>query len=200
MSFLAHLIAFTLVAGLVALGSLVVGFHLARGYVRRRWHLMGGHVFVRGLMAGVALLAVGREVLGARATPDKLSRGMSARVRRRMWVAVDDAERAVGHANSHHAPVGELPSVCRSLRSAAGELDGLLRHERRLPLGVDRPDGVRRQVAEVISAARDVQAAALRAGSDAAAPQVGSLVRQAADEVAILTSALARMRSLAPPR
>jgi hypothetical protein len=117
-----------------------------------------------------------------------------------MWVAVDDAERAVEHANAHDAPVAELPSVCRSLRSAAGELDGLLRHERRLPLGADRPDAVRRQVAEVIGAARDVQAAALRAGSEAAAPQVRSLVRQAADEVAIVTSALSRMRSVAPPR
>jgi len=145
-------------------------------------------------------LAAGRELFGARATPKELSRGTSARVRRRMWVAVDDAERAVKHANSHNAPVGELPSVCRSLRTAAGELDGLLRHERRLPLERYRPEGVRRQVADVIGAARDVQAAALRSGGDATAPQVRSLVSQAADEVAIVTSALARMRSLAPPR
>jgi len=44
-----------------------------------------------------------------------------------------------------------------------------------------------------------VQAAALRAGSDAASPGVRSLVRQAADEVEIVSTALARLRSLAPP-
>jgi hypothetical protein len=200
MSFVAHVLAFLLITGLVALAGLAVAFLLARGYLRRHWRLWRGHVVVRGLMAGLAALAAGREWYGARATPDEMSRGTSARVRRRMWVAVEDAEHTVEHANSHDAPVGELASVCRSLRSAAGELDGLLRLERRLPFGPHRPDAVRRQVAEVIGAARDVQAAALRAGSDAAAPQVRSLVRQAAEEVAIVTSALSRMRSVAPPR
>ena len=49
---------------------------------------------------------------------------------------------------------------------------------------------VRRQVAELISAARDVQAAALQAGGDATEPQVRSLVRQAGDEVEIVSAAL----------
>jgi hypothetical protein len=116
-----------------------------------------------------------------------------------MWVAVEDAERAVAHADAHDAPVADLPAVCRSLRTVAGELDGLLRLERRLPSGSRRSDDVRGQVAELIGAARDVQAAALRAGSDAAAPQVGSLVRQARDELEIVSTALARLRSVAPP-
>ena len=55
-----------------------------------------------------------------------------------MWVAVEDAEIAVAHAESRDAPVAELPSVCRSLRTVAGELDGLLRLERRLPAGTRR--------------------------------------------------------------
>ena len=54
-----------------------------------------------------------------------------------MWVAVEDAEIAVAHAESHDAPVAELPAVCRSLHGVAGELDGLLRLERRLPAGRD---------------------------------------------------------------
>ena len=58
---------------------------------------------------------------------------------------------------------------------------------------------MRRQVAEVIGAARDVQAAALRAGSDATEPQVRALVRHAGDEVDIVSAALARLRSLARP-
>ena len=79
-----------------------------------------------------------------------------------------------------------------------GMLDGLLRLERRLPPGSSRAD-VRRQVAEVIGAARDVQAAAVRAGSDATEPQVRSLVRHARDEVDIVATALATMRSTARP-
>jgi hypothetical protein len=55
-------------------------------------------------------------------------------------------------------------------------------------------------VAEVIGAARDVQAAAVRAGSDATEPQVRSLVRHASDEVDIVSTALASMRSAARPR
>ena len=40
------------------------------------------------------------------------------------------------------------------------------------------------------------KAAALRAGSDAAEPQVRALVRQARDEVDIASTALARLRSV----
>ena len=119
-------------------------------------------------------------------------------MRRRLRVAVEDAEIAVAHAESRDAPVAELPSVCRSLARVAGDLDGLLKLERRLPPGASRAD-VRRQVAEVIGAARDVQAAAVRAGSDATEPQVRSLVRHASDEVDIVSTALASMRSTARP-
>jgi hypothetical protein len=98
--------------------------------------------------------------------------------------------------------VAELPVVCRSLQRVADELDGLLKLERRRSPGAARADvdaGVRRQVAEVIGAARDVQAAAVRAGSDATEPQVRSLVRHARDEVDIVSTALAAMRSVARP-
>jgi hypothetical protein len=117
-----------------------------------------------------------------------------------MWVAVEDAEAAVAHASSHDAPVADLPSVCRSLHNVASELDGLLRMERRLPRGTPRGDAVRTQVADLMGAARDVQAAALRAGSESAEPQLRALVRQAGDEVDLVSTALARLRSVAPPR
>jgi hypothetical protein len=181
----------------VALG-LVTTFLVARSYVRRHWRLLHGHVAVRGILAIVALVAAGRERYAGRATPEDLSRGAAARVRRRMRVAVEDAEIAVAHAESRDAPVAELPAVCRSLQRVADELDGLLKLERRLPPGANRAD-VRRQVAEVIGAARDVQAAAVRAGSDATEPQVRSLVRHASDEVDIVSTALAAMRSVARP-
>ena len=173
---------------------------LARRYVRRRWHLVRGHPVTRGALAAGAFVWAGRERYWARATPEHLSNGSATRVRRRMWVAVEDAEKAVAHASSHDAPVADLPSVCRSLRALAGELDGLLRLERRLPWGTPRSDALRSQVAELIGASRDVQAAALRAGSDAAAPQVRALMRRAAEEIDIAAAGLARLRSVAQPR
>lgn len=200
MNFLVHAFAFVLIAGLVAAAGLTVAFLLTRAYLRRHWRLVRGHVVTRGLLAAVAALAAGRERYAGRATPDELSRGTAARVRRRMWSAVEDAEIAVAHASSHDAPVADLPAVCRRLRGVADDLDALLRMERRLPRGTARPDSVRRQVAEVIGAARDVQTAALQAGGDAAQPQVRELVRQARDEVELVSVALSRLRSLSPPR
>jgi hypothetical protein len=198
MTFLEHLGEFLLVLTLFGAAVLAVIFLMARSYVRRHWRLVRGHALTRGLVSGLSFLAAGRERLSARATPEQLSQGTAARVRRRMWSAVEDAELAVEHASTHDAPVAELPSVCRSLRGAAGELDGLLRHERRLPVAA-RPEAVRRQVADVITAARDVQSAALGAGGDAAAPRVRSLVRQAGDEVDIVAAAVSRLRSLQSP-
>ena len=135
MTFLEHVLEFLLVVTLFGAAVLAVAFFVARSYIRRHWRLVRGHVITRGLSPGLSFLAAGRERWSARATPEQLSQGTAARVRRRMWTAVEDAEIAVAHADSHDAPVAELPSVCRSLRSAAGELDGLLRHERRLPAG-----------------------------------------------------------------
>jgi hypothetical protein len=106
---------------------------------------------------------------------------------------------AVQHADASHAPVGELPAVCRSLRRVAGELDTLLRLERRLPLqDAARPVGVRAQVADVITAARDVQSAALHACSDANAPRLRALIHDAGGEVEMVAAAVARMRSISP--
>ena len=200
MTFVAHVVEFLVIAGLLAVGALAVAFLIARSYVRRHWRLVRGHIATRGLLATLSLAAAGRERYASRATPEELSRGATARVRRRLRVAVEDAEVAVAHADAHDAPVAELPAVCRSLRGVAAELDALLKLERRLPRGTGRPDSVRVQVAEVIGAARDVQAAALRAGGDATEPQVRALVRQARDEVDIVSTALSRMRSLAQPR
>jgi hypothetical protein len=199
-TFLVHAVVFVLIAGLVAAAGLAVAFLLARSYVRRHWRLLRGHVVTRGVLAVVAALAAGRERFAGRATPEDLSSGTAARVRRRMWTAVEDAEIAVAHASSHDAPVADLPSVCRRLRSAAEDLDALLRLERRLPRDTAPPESVRCRVAEVIGAARDVQAAALGASGDAAQPQVRDLVRHASDEVELVSAALSRLRSLSPPR
>jgi hypothetical protein len=195
MTFLEHLLEFLLVVTLFGAAVLAVAFLVARSYVRRHWRVLRGHQITRALVSGLSFLSAGRERWLARATPEQLSQGTATRVRRRMLSAVEDAEIAVAHAASHDAPVAELPAVCRSLRSAAEELDGLLRHERRLPVGA-RPEAVRRQVADVIAAARDVQSAALGAGGDAAGTRIRSLVQQAGDEVEIVSAAVSRLRSL----
>ena len=196
---MAHVLEFFLIAGVVVAIGVAAAFFIGRRYVRTHWRMLHGHVVVRGVLAVLAVLAAGRERYAGRATPEDLSRGATPRVRRRLRVAVEDAEIAVAHAESRDAPVAELPAVCRSLHGVADELDGLLRLERRLPPGASKAD-VRRQVAEVIGAAREVQAAALRAGSDATEPQVRSLVRHARDEVDLVSTALAAMRSVARPR
>jgi len=88
-------------------------------------------------------------------------------------------------------------AVCLSLRQVAGQLDALLQLERRLPTA-SRPDAVRTQVADTIAAARDVQAAALRACGDATQPQIRELVRNAGHEVEMVSAALSRLRSISP--
>ena len=127
-----------------------------------------------------------------------LALGSTARARRRLSLALHDAEEAVGHAQARHAPVGELPAVCRTLRRVGDELDDLLRLQGRLPARRQAIDGVRDQVRDVIDAAHDVQAAALRACSDASEPRIRALVRDVRDEVDIVAAGLARMRSVTP--
>jgi hypothetical protein len=197
-SFAEHAFEFLLIAGvLFVLGTIGV-FLLVRSYVRHHWRIVRAHPVARGAMAAAALAEAGRERYSARRTPEQVSLGAASRVRRRMWVAVDDAEHAVEHAESRGAPVAELPGVCRSLRSVAGELDALLRLERRL--GPGRQNGqVREQVAELVTAARDVQSAAIAAAGDATDSQLRALVRRATDEVDIVSTALGRLRALVPP-
>jgi hypothetical protein len=197
-TFVAHALLFlAIVSGLLLLAA-GVAFLVVRRVLRRRWHGVRNHVATRGLLTTVSVAAAWRERVGARITPETASRGTAARARRRMWVAIEDAEAAVRHADATNAPVAELPAVCRSLREVAGQLDALLRLERRLPLAAARPDAVRTQVADIITAARDVQSAALRACGDANEPQIRALVRDAGNEVQIVATALARMRSISP--
>ncbi len=179
---------------------LAVAFLLARRYVRRHWRLVRGHVATRGVLATLALVA-GR---AASATARGPRPRTSAAARRPACAgacgsAVEDAEVAVAHAGSHDAPVAELPAVCRSLRAVAGELDGLLRLERRLPQGAARPTPCAARWPRSSAPPGTCRRRRLRAGSDATEPQVRSLVRQARDEVDIVSAALARMRSLAQP-
>jgi hypothetical protein len=192
------LLFLVVLGGLLAVAA-VISYLVARRVIKRRWHGVRNHVATKGVLTTVSLLAAWRERAGARVTAESASHGTAARARRRLWAAIEDAEAAVQHADASHAPVGELPAVCRSLRGVAGQLDTLLRLERRLPMhAAARPQGVRAQVADVITAARDVQSAALHACSDANAPRISALIRDAGSEVEIVAAAVARMRAISP--
>lgn len=179
----------------MVLGAVAAYFALRR-VARRRWRLVRSHVVTRGVLAGASTVTAWGARRGARNSFDEVSHVTAGRARRAMWTAIEDAEAAVEHADARNAPVAELPAVCRSLRRVGGELDHLLRLERRLPAGQGGPAAVRAQVAEVINAARDVQSAALGACGDATAPQIHALVRAARDEIEIVGAALSRMRSV----
>ncbi len=196
MSFLAHALGVLVIVGCVLALGAVAAFFVVRRVVRRRWREVRGHAVTRGVLVGASTFTAWRERAGTRAHSAELRHVGAARTRRVMWRAIEDAEEAVQHADARHTPVAELPAVCRSLRHVGGELDQMLRLERRLPSGHSGPDAVRTQVAEVIRAARDVQSAALRACSDATAPQIQSLVRTAREEIEIVGAALSRLRSV----
>jgi hypothetical protein len=194
MPLLLHAAEVLLVAAMTALVAGVAAFFLVRRRIRRHWHRVRDHVATRTALSGLSMLGTWR----ARATGGSASyrRGRSAGPARDMWTAIVGAEKAVDLARSLDAPIAELPAVCRNLRAVGDEIDQLLRLEPRMSVGQGGSDDVGAQVAEVIRAAGDVQAAALGACRDATGPRVRSLAREARDEVDILGAALARLRSL----
>ena len=112
-----------------------------------------------------------------------------------MWTAVEDAEIAVAHADSHDAPVAELPLGVPLAPHCRQRARRALARERRLPAEA-RPEAVRRQVADVITAAHAVQSAALARAVTPRHPGSAALVQQAGDEVQIVSAAVSRLRSL----
>jgi hypothetical protein len=196
MSILTELFVGLALLGAVVLISATLGFFVVRHKVRRYWRRVQAHGAARSGFAALSLLAAWRERFGGRRTSASLGRSTPARARRTMWVAIGDAEDAVRHAEAFGAPVAELPAVCRSLRQVGGELEQLVRLGRGLSESRGISDGLRTQMAELIRAARDVQAAALSACGDTTEPRVRSLVRDAGDEVQIVATALARLRSI----
>jgi hypothetical protein len=194
MSLLMHAAEVLVAAATVALVVGAAAFFVVRRRIRRHWHRVRDHVATRTVLSGLSMLGAWR----ARATdaPTRHRRGGAAGRARDMWTAIVCAEEAVDLARSLNAPIAELPAVCRNLRAVGDEIDRLLRLEPRMSMGQGVSDDIGAQVAEVIRAARDVQAAALQSCRDATEPGVRSLVREARDEVEILGAALARLRSL----
>jgi hypothetical protein len=194
-SFLMHAVLALALLGLVVGVGFAAAAYLVRRRMRRTWERVQHHVVTRGVLAVPSVVEAWRDRFEGRVGPEAVRFGTAASSRRQMWIAIEDAERAVQHAATVDAPVGELPAVCRSLRGAGEDLDDLLRVARRLPMDRHRPDAVRGQVAGLIRAARDVQSVAVSACSEAAEPRLRSLVSDVRDEVQVVAAALSRLRS-----
>ena len=106
---------------------------------------------------------------------------------RKMWRTVAGAEDAVRRCAKAGAPVGDLPGLCRRLRSVAGDV------ERTLRLGAV---GSRRQAAEVMVAAGDVRGAAAAAMADLSGPRARALAADAEREVRSISAGLDAGRQL----
>jgi hypothetical protein len=111
--------------------------------------------------------------------------------RRRLWRAVRSAEQAVAHATAAGAPVGDLPSLCRRLRTAA--------------LGVDRaicaagasggvrrplPPDVARELEDVVTAARGIHGNAVAAITATSRHSTSALVLDVHTETQALAAGL----------
>src|SRR3954462_1380328 len=104
--------------------------------------------------------------------------------RHRMWRAVSGAERAVRAARSADAPTGDLRSIVRQLRSAAGAGDAALRT-------ASTAGPARAQAAEIVAAARAIHQAAADALIAVARPDPTGLAATVKLEVAALRHGLA---------
>lgn len=116
-------------------------------------------------------------------------------LRRQLWQGVGGADRAVRDAVVAGAPVGDLPSLLRRLRSTADALDRLLADGDDRELDRHLAD-VRRQVADVLSTAAAIRSAATAATvavvSDATEVHLQELVVDTDREVRSLAAGVDR--------
>lgn len=189
-----------LLAAAACVAVLAAGAVWLRRRVRRRREWLG---LVRaGRARGAAAVAggAGWRWLWSLPVPDRRWREGS-RARRELWRAVGAAEHAVAAARRSGAPTGDLDGLCRRLRQAAGSAD------RRLAIG-QRPvaacAGLEPAVGEIsglVSAARQIQAAASAALVSVSRPAARQLADDVRVEVAALAAGLASAAGLeGPPR
>ncbi len=181
---------------LAVMAVVVVGLGLAVAAVvawirlRRRWRALQSSTALR---TGVALLGVLRARGAGRLRGEAAAGGSAdpAVLRLQLWQSVDGAARAVLAAERAGGTVGDLPSLCRRLRSASEDLDRLLALAGGAPLAGPL-EGLGRQVADVRDAAGSIRRAALVSAGDAAAARMGPLADDARREVECVTAGVAR--------
>ncbi|HMD46036.1 MAG TPA: hypothetical protein VKG43_07745 [Acidimicrobiales bacterium] len=174
------------------LSAAAVGGFLLWRWGRRKYREVRNHVAGRTLVGAWSMVQNRRSPWASNFTWDDVHAWTPQRARREMWRAVDAAESAVRVADQGGASVAELPTLCRRIREVSSDVDRILRVEPpKSPEGSD-PSDLRRQVADVIDAAIDVQRAAVAAASDANAAKVRALTRDAGDELDCVAAGLAR--------
>ena len=185
-----ELVVAALLAGTALLAVMAAGVWWLRRRVRRRLEVLG---LVRaGRTRGVYSAAgpAGSRWLWSLPLPDRRWRG-GVRARRELWRAVAAAEHAVAAAHRGGAPTGDLDGLCRRLRRAAGSADCSLAIWQRSAVGGAGPEHAVGEVGDVLSAARQIEAAASAALASVSHPMARELADDVRAEVVALTAGIA---------
>ena len=121
-------------------------------------------------------------------------------IRRDLWRAVAGSERAVGHLRAAGAPLGDLPSLVRRLRSAATDLDRSLQIAQDSASATGTTEALSRDLGLLRSAAEHIQRSAAIALGASASPAVGALVDDTRRELAAFSAAISRAVMPSPTR
>jgi Sec-independent protein translocase protein TatA len=190
-----ELFAIVVVALLVAGSAAIIGLR----WLRRRWArlrtLAARHA---GRLAREASTAVWRWLWSVQ-VPDHRWRALH-RVRRQLWRAVADTERAVQVASGAEAPLGDLMSLAGRLREAARQLDSSLRIAQRG--SGSRPDvsSLSREAEVLLTAAGHIQQSASVTLAATSVPAGDQLLEDARIERAAISAAVASIRTPGSPQ
>jgi hypothetical protein len=173
----AELVAAAVLAGTVLLTVMALGVWWLRRLVRRRLEWL--RLLLTGPVRGARPVGeAGSRWIWSLPLPDRRWWG-GARARRELWGAVRAAEHAVAAAHRGGAPTGDLDGLCQRLRRAAGSADCSMAIWQRSAVAGARLEHPGLEINEVLSAARQIQAAA----SDALASVSRPMARELADDV-----------------
>lgn len=193
-----ELLAAALLAGTALLAVMAAGVWWLRQRVRRRLEGLGLVQASRVRRPAASAGGAGSRWLWSLPLPDRRWRG-GVRARRELWRAVGAAEHAVAAAHRGGAPTGDLDGLCRRLRRAAGSADCSLAIWQRSAVagaGLEHPV---REVGDVLSAARQIEAAASAALASVSRPMARELADDVRAEVVALTAGIASAAVAAGP-
>ena len=185
-----ELVAGVLLAWTALLAVMVAGVWWLRRRVRRRLEVLGLVRASRARGAVASAGGVGSRWLWSLPQPDRRWWG-GVRARRELWRTVGAAEHAVAAARRGGAPTGDLDGLCRRLRRAAGSADcslAIWQRSAAVGAGLERAVG---EVSDVLSAARQIEAAASAALASVSRPVARELADDVRAEVVALSAGIA---------
>ena len=184
------LVAATLLTGTALLAAIATGVWWLRRRLRRRLERVRLPLTGRSRGSAVRTDAPGQWWLWSLPLTDRRWRD-GVRARRELWRAVSAAEHAVAAAHLGGAPTGDLDGLCRRLRRAADSADCSLAIWQRSAAGTG-PDHVIAEVRDLVSAARQIQAAASSALASVSRPVARELADDVRAEVVALRAGVAK--------